>query len=72
MIIDDELYVVGSDNLYPGSLSEFNYLVEGQEAVKELLESYWSPLWKYCGPHGHGGGIEPWSSEARFDDLTTS
>lgn len=50
MIIDDELYVVGSDNLYPGNLSEFNYLVEG-EAVKELLETYWLPLWKYSGPH---------------------
>jgi hypothetical protein len=36
MIVDDELYVVGSDNLYPGSLSEFNYLVEGEQVVKEL------------------------------------
>ena len=51
MIIDDELYVVGSDNLYPGSLSEFNYLVEGEDAVKELLKSYWGPLWRYSGQH---------------------
>jgi phosphatidylserine/phosphatidylglycerophosphate/cardiolipin synthase-like enzyme len=54
MIADDELYVVGSDNLYPGSLSEFNYLVEGEKAVKELLESYWTPLWRYSGPHANG------------------
>jgi murine toxin len=53
MIIDDELYVVGSDNLYPGSLSEFNYLVEGKEAVNDLLESYWCPVWRYSGPHGY-------------------
>ena len=51
MIVDDELYVVGSDNLYPGSLSEFNYLVEGQDAVNELIKSYWGPLWQYAGPH---------------------
>jgi hypothetical protein len=51
MIVDDELYVVGSDNLYPGFLSEFNYLVEGKEAVNALLESYWTPLWRYAGPH---------------------
>lgn len=55
MIVDDELYVVGSDNLYPGFLSEFNYLVEGEDAVKELLESYWKPLWQYSSPHS----IEP-------------
>jgi len=56
MIIDDEAYVVGSDNLYPGSLSEFNYLVEGQEAVNELLRVYWEPLWKYAGPHARTSG----------------
>ncbi len=62
MIIDDEAYVVGSDNLYPGNLSEFNYLVEGP-AVQELLHSYWTPLWRYSGPHAFtgpsGGGGTP-------------
>lgn len=51
MIVDDESYVVGSDNLYPGFLSEFNYLVEGKAAVGELLKSYWEPLWRYSSPH---------------------
>ncbi|NTX08088.1 hypothetical protein [Myxococcus sp. CA040A] len=51
MIVDDESYVVGSDNLYPGFLSEFNYLVEGASAVKDMLESYWEPLWDYSGLH---------------------
>ena len=51
MIIDDEAYIVGSDNLYPGFLSEFNYLVEGEAAVKDLLESYWGQLWQYSSPH---------------------
>jgi murine toxin len=51
MVVDDELYVVGSDNLYPGYLSEFNYLIEGKAAVSDLLKSYWSPLWLYSGRH---------------------
>jgi murine toxin len=55
MIVDDEAYVVGSDNLYPGSLSEINYLVEGDEAVKDLLATYWEPLWRYSGPHAVSG-----------------
>lgn len=55
MIIDDEAYVVGSDNLYPGSLSEFNYLVEGKDAVNALIDTYWTPLWKYSRPHAISG-----------------
>ena len=51
MIVDDEAYVVGSDNLYPGFLSEFNYLVEGESAVKHMLDEYWAQLWRYSGPH---------------------
>jgi len=52
MIIDDQAYVIGSDNLYPGSLSEFNYVVEGSDAVSALIDSYWKPLWQYSSPHG--------------------
>lgn len=55
MIVDDQAYVIGSDNLYPGSLSEFNYLVEGPDAVNALIENYWKPLWKYSSPHGFSG-----------------
>jgi murine toxin len=59
MVVDDEAYVVGSDNLYPGSLSEFNYLVEGVDAVSELLTSYWEPLWRYSAPHAYTGATSP-------------
>lgn len=55
MIVDDEVYVVGSDNLYPGFLSEIDYIVEGKDAVSELIGSYWTPLWKYSGPHSISG-----------------
>ncbi|MBI0329077.1 hypothetical protein [Burkholderia plantarii] len=59
MIVDDEIYVVGSDNLYPGSLSEFNYLIEGEAAVREMLESYWGKLWQYAGPHAVSATVVP-------------
>jgi len=58
MIIDDEVYVVGSDNLYPGFLSEIDYIVEGKDAVSEMISSYWEPLWKYSGPHSLSGSNE--------------
>jgi murine toxin len=54
MIVDDEICIIGSDNLYPGNLSEFNNLMEG-DFVDELLTQYWNPLWKYSSPHAHTG-----------------
>lgn len=50
-IIDDEVYLIGSDNMYPGYLSEIDLMIEGEEAVQELLESYWNPIWKYSSKH---------------------
>lgn len=58
MIVDDELYIVGSDNLYPGFLSEIDYMVEGADAVNELITSYWNPLWQYSGPHAISGASD--------------
>ncbi|WP_228554539.1 hypothetical protein [Catenulispora pinisilvae] len=82
MIIDDEAYVVGSDNLYPGSLSEFNYLIEGPEAVGELLKAYWEPLWRYAGPHARTSENDPAAPAVRlgpagapgspFDDTSST
>ena len=67
MIVDDSAYVVGSDNLYPGFLSEVDYLIEGDYAVGEMLNSYWNQLWKYSGPHSISGqGPNPYT-----DYLTT-
>lgn len=54
MIVDDEVCIIGSDNLYPGNLSEFNNLMEG-DFVDELLNEYWNPLWKYSSPHAYTG-----------------
>lgn len=50
-IIDDEIYIVGSDNLYPGYLSEFNFVIEGADAVSAFIKGYWEPLWNYSSPH---------------------
>ncbi|WP_124594218.1 hypothetical protein [Burkholderia ubonensis] len=34
--------------------SEVNALVEGEEAVNELPDTYWRKLWRYAGPDGEG------------------
>ncbi|AYV45200.1 hypothetical protein CFHF_03675 [Caulobacter flavus] len=50
-IIDDRAFYVGSDNLYPipplnEGLQEFGCLVEDDAMVADLVETYWTPLWK--------------------------
>ena len=53
-IVDDRVFHVGSDNLYPHSLQEFGYVVESAAVAQGLLDAYWTPLWT----HSARAGIE--------------
>ncbi len=46
-MIDDELVLIGSDNMYPSPLAEFSFIIEGRAAVDKYKEVYWGPLWGY-------------------------
>jgi phosphatidylserine/phosphatidylglycerophosphate/cardiolipin synthase-like enzyme len=46
-IVDEHLFYIGSDNLYPHSLQEFGYLIDSRKCASELIEGYWNPLWHY-------------------------
>ena len=46
-IIDEELFYIGSDNLYPHLLQEFGYLIDSKKFAGELMSTYWNPLWRY-------------------------
>jgi phosphatidylserine/phosphatidylglycerophosphate/cardiolipin synthase-like enzyme len=46
-IIDDHLFYIGSDNLYPHRLQEFGYLIDSRSFAANLIETYWTPLWRY-------------------------
>jgi phosphatidylserine/phosphatidylglycerophosphate/cardiolipin synthase-like enzyme len=48
-IIDDAVFYVGSDNLYPNNQQEFGYLVEGSTATARFVTDYWDKLWRYSG-----------------------
>ncbi|WP_018653736.1 hypothetical protein [Actinomadura flavalba] len=47
---DEEVCYVGSDNLYPHSLTEFGFLLEGSP-VENLITDYWMHVWRYSSPH---------------------
>jgi len=46
-MVDDRVFYIGSDNLYPVNLQEFGYIVDDRKAAGELLDAYWNPLWQW-------------------------
>ncbi len=48
-MIDDTLFHIGSDNIYPHNLQEFGYVVESREWSETILKEYWNLMWQYSG-----------------------
>jgi len=46
-MVDDRVFYIGSDNLYPVDLQEFGYIVDQRAAAAEILRTYWTPLWTW-------------------------
>lgn len=46
-IVDDRVFHVGSDNLYPHNLQEFGYVIESVELAAVVLHEYWEPAWQH-------------------------
>ena len=46
-MVDDKVFYVGSENLYPSNLIEYGVFVSDPGAVQKMRELYWEPLWKY-------------------------
>ncbi len=58
VIVDDQTFYVGSQNLYPGGmaetawmqLAEFGFIVDDAQRAREFVEVYWGPLWRNTRP----------------------
>lgn len=46
-MIDDHVFYIGADNVYPAALQEFGYIVGGKDETSVVLDQYWNPLWTY-------------------------
>lgn len=58
-MVDDRVFYIGSDNMYPVNLQEYGYLVGDPKAVDMLIESYWKPLWQWSSRAAVSGeGVE--------------
>lgn len=46
-MVDDRVFYIGSDNMYPVNLQEFGYIIDDRKGADAMLESYWNPLWQW-------------------------
>lgn len=50
-IVDDRLFYIGSQNIYPSDNQEYGWIVEGESETAQLLSQYWNPLWHWSSQH---------------------
>jgi phosphatidylserine/phosphatidylglycerophosphate/cardiolipin synthase-like enzyme len=46
-MVDDKVFYVGSENLYPSDLIEYGVFISDPAAVQQMREEYWDELWRY-------------------------
>jgi len=46
-MVDDRVFYVGSENLYPSDLVEYGVFIADTGAVRQMRQQYWDNLWKY-------------------------
>ena len=47
LIADDQAAYIGSQNLYVAQLAEHGVLIDDAETVSRIIETYWSPMWRF-------------------------
>jgi phosphatidylserine/phosphatidylglycerophosphate/cardiolipin synthase-like enzyme len=45
--VDDQVFSVGSNNLYPSNLQELDFFVDDADAAREVREAYLDPQWEW-------------------------
>ena len=47
-MVDDKVFYVGSENLYPSDLQEYGVFIGNADVIKQVREQYWDKLWQYA------------------------
>jgi phosphatidylserine/phosphatidylglycerophosphate/cardiolipin synthase-like enzyme len=47
ILVDEQAFYLGSQNLYDANLTEYGYIVDDARAAADLVRGYWSKLWQY-------------------------
>lgn len=62
-IVDDSLFYIGSENLYPANLAEYGLIIDDAQATTDLLKTYWDPLWE------ESKAGQPWGPDSGGKDC---
>lgn len=46
-MVDEKVFYIGSENLYPSDLLEYGLFIDDIDAIKTIKKSYWDKIWKY-------------------------
>ncbi len=46
-MVDDRVFYIGSDNVYPADLQELGFIVDDRRAAAELRQKWWDPMWQW-------------------------
>lgn len=46
-MVDDRVFYIGSENIYPTELQEFGYILESAAAVRTLRQEFWDKVWTW-------------------------
>jgi phosphatidylserine/phosphatidylglycerophosphate/cardiolipin synthase-like enzyme len=49
LMVDDQAFYIGSQNLYLADLAEFGFLVDDARAAYQLRHDYYNKLWTWAG-----------------------
>ena len=44
-IVDDQVFYIGSDNIYPAYLQEFGHIIGHQPTTARFILDYWEGVW---------------------------
>jgi hypothetical protein len=58
-MVDDRVFYIGSDNMYPVDLQEFGYILDDRPAAATLRRLYWDPLWRWSSRAAISGDDAP-------------
>lgn len=59
-MVDDKVFYVGSENLYPANLIEYGVFISDPRAVEQIKDQYWNKIWSYssiAAISGTAGGV---------------
>jgi phosphatidylserine/phosphatidylglycerophosphate/cardiolipin synthase-like enzyme len=68
-MVDDRVFYIGSENLYPAELQEFGFIVEDGDAVAALHRDYWDKAWQWSRSAAISGADAP---RCMFQDKTAA